>query len=97
MIFFDFISKSFNFIAEIKTKNPEKVCLRRNLIRIVKSKFTMTKVFESHEIYKNLSLEDMVVHQAFWILFSLVVFFGCMWLADGCPNEPIEAISRLIF
>lgn len=39
----------------------------------------------------------MIVHQAFWILFSLGVFFGCMWLADGCPEEPIKAVLRLIF
>ena len=28
---------------------------------------------------------------------SMVAMLTLMWIRDGCPNEPIEAISRLIF
>jgi T5orf172 domain len=39
----------------------------------------------------------MIVHQLFWIVFSLGLFFGAMWVFQGCPDEPVQALARLIF
>jgi len=39
----------------------------------------------------------MIVHQLFWILFSLGLFFGAMWVFQGCPQDVVKALTRLFF
>jgi T5orf172 domain len=39
----------------------------------------------------------MAVFQVFWLCLSVVVTLLFLWLGSGCPDEPVEALARLIF